>query len=114
MTAGCHRLLTSGPGAVAAVAASFLPLGAMTGGHASPPHRDQASTGNPLWAVPIRALSATRDRPIFSRSRWAAVVAGHCSDAATCAAAKRKGPRARPARQAVTASVSSLKAPGET
>jgi hypothetical protein len=25
--------------------------------------------GNPLWAVPIRELSATRDRPIFSPSR---------------------------------------------
>jgi hypothetical protein len=26
-------------------------------------------TGNPLWAVPLRSLSATRDRPIFSPSR---------------------------------------------
>jgi len=25
--------------------------------------------GNPLWAVPMRELSATRDRPIFSPSR---------------------------------------------
>jgi general secretion pathway protein N len=26
-------------------------------------------TGNPLWAVPLRTLSATRERPIFSPSR---------------------------------------------
>ena len=25
--------------------------------------------GNPLWAIPLAALTATRDRPIFSRSR---------------------------------------------
>jgi general secretion pathway protein N len=28
-----------------------------------------AATGNPLWAVPLRTLSATRERPIFSPSR---------------------------------------------
>jgi len=26
-------------------------------------------TGNPLWAIPIDSLTATRDRPIFSASR---------------------------------------------
>jgi general secretion pathway protein N len=31
--------------------------------------RDRQATGNPLWAVPLRALSATRERPIFSPSR---------------------------------------------
>jgi general secretion pathway protein N len=29
------------------------------------------ATGNPLWAVPLRSLSATRERPIFSPSRRA-------------------------------------------
>jgi general secretion pathway protein N len=29
----------------------------------------QQQTGNPLWAVPLRTLSATRERPIFSPSR---------------------------------------------
>ncbi|MEA2839435.1 MAG: hypothetical protein QOF41_765 [Methylobacteriaceae bacterium] len=29
----------------------------------------QTQTGNPLWAVPLRTLSATRERPIFSPSR---------------------------------------------
>jgi general secretion pathway protein N len=37
-----------------------------------------APTGNPLWSIPLSALSATRERPIFSASRrppQAAVVA---------------------------------------
>jgi general secretion pathway protein N len=31
--------------------------------------QSQPQTGNPLWAVPLRTLSATRERPIFSPSR---------------------------------------------
>jgi general secretion pathway protein N len=31
--------------------------------------------GNPLWAVPLNALSATRDRPLFSASRRPPIVA---------------------------------------
>jgi general secretion pathway protein N len=30
--------------------------------------------GNPLWAVPLNALSATRDRPLFSASRRPPIV----------------------------------------
>ncbi len=30
---------------------------------------NQAPAGNPLWAIPLKELSATRDRPIFSPSR---------------------------------------------
>ena len=44
----------------------------------TPPVAPPPQTGNPLWAVPLRALSATRERPIFSPSRRpppAAVVA---------------------------------------
>jgi hypothetical protein len=29
----------------------------------------QRPSGNPLWGIPIKQLSATRDRPIFSPSR---------------------------------------------
>jgi hypothetical protein len=29
----------------------------------------QAPSGNPLWAIPLKQLSATRERPIFSPSR---------------------------------------------
>jgi len=42
----------------------------------SPPAQDQRVTqtgqppsGNPLWGIPLKQLSATRDRPIFSPSR---------------------------------------------
>jgi len=31
--------------------------------------RERAPIGNPLWGVPLRSLSATRERPIFSPSR---------------------------------------------
>jgi general secretion pathway protein N len=34
-----------------------------------------ARNGNPLWTVPLSALSATRDRPLFSASRRPPVVA---------------------------------------
>jgi general secretion pathway protein N len=36
---------------------------------ATSPADATAPTGNPLWAVAVRELSATRDRPIFSSSR---------------------------------------------
>ncbi len=35
----------------------------------------KSRAGNPLWTVPLRALSATRDRPLFSASRRPPVVA---------------------------------------
>jgi hypothetical protein len=35
-------------------------------GHPAP---ELPTTGNPLWAIPISKLSATRDRPLFSASR---------------------------------------------
>jgi len=45
---------------------------------AHPAGRENTPFGNPLWTVPLRSLSATRERPIFSPSRRpppAAVVA---------------------------------------
>ena len=34
------------------------------------PNRDEAAhAGNPLWAIPLSTLTATRDRPLFSASR---------------------------------------------
>ncbi len=35
-------------------------------GHPAP---ELPTTGNPLWAIPVSKLSATRDRPLFSASR---------------------------------------------
>jgi general secretion pathway protein N len=36
---------------------------------AVPIARDSAPTGNPLWGIPLRVLTATRERPLFSPSR---------------------------------------------
>lgn len=36
---------------------------------AVPIARDRAPTGNPLWGIPVRVLTATRERPLFSPSR---------------------------------------------
>ena len=52
---------------VVVVATGLFGLGAITQARGLP-DADRA-TGNPLWAVPLQALSATRDRPIFSPSR---------------------------------------------
>src|SRR5262245_5386505 len=45
---------------------------------AEQPARRVEPSGNPLWAIPLSALSATRDRPLFTPSRRAPapVVAG--------------------------------------
>jgi len=36
---------------------------------AEQPARPAEPSGNPLWAIPLSALSATRDRPLFNPSR---------------------------------------------
>jgi len=36
---------------------------------AAPDQPRAAARGNPLWAIPLRSLAATRDRPLFSASR---------------------------------------------
>ena len=40
-----------------------------TSADAGRPAAQLSTTGNPLWAIPISKLSATRDRPLFSASR---------------------------------------------
>jgi hypothetical protein len=35
----------------------------------APTPEPAAAPGNPLWSIPLRALSATRERPLFSPSR---------------------------------------------
>jgi general secretion pathway protein N len=37
--------------------------------NAAPPAAERAPPANPLWAIPISRLSATRDRPLFTVSR---------------------------------------------
>lgn len=36
---------------------------------AVPVARDRGPSGNPLWGIPLRVLTATRERPLFSPSR---------------------------------------------
>jgi general secretion pathway protein N len=48
--------------------ASSAEDGAPDGGEPSPPI-SEFPKGNPLWAIPVSRLSATRDRPLFSPSR---------------------------------------------
>lgn len=63
-------LLFTAP-AVRGLAAVEAPSpGAMTAPPVDPASEAKpVAKGNPLWAVPARALSATRDRPLFSPSR---------------------------------------------
>jgi len=35
----------------------------------TPPSRVREPTGNPLWGIPLKSLSVTRERPIFTPSR---------------------------------------------
>jgi general secretion pathway protein N len=51
-----------------------------------------APSGNPLWAIPIKLLRATRDRPIFSQSRRPRPTAGPVAAAVNSAAPKPKEP----------------------
>jgi general secretion pathway protein N len=54
--------------------AAIGPTTSATSAGAEPPPRaplaePSAPRGNPLWAIPLRALAATRERPLFSASR---------------------------------------------
>jgi general secretion pathway protein N len=52
---------TLGLGRAAAVPAATAP--------AAPAGAERVPSGNPLWAIPLRQLSATRERPLFAPSR---------------------------------------------
>jgi hypothetical protein len=41
----------------------------------TPTKPERATSGNPLWGIPLGSLSATRERPIFSASRRGPAVA---------------------------------------
>jgi general secretion pathway protein N len=53
------------PVAIMPSAALIAPLRSTTDNRAT----DEPATGNPLWGIPIEALHATRERPLFSPSR---------------------------------------------
>ena len=42
----------------------------------APSRNARQRTGNPLWVIPLSALTETRDRPLFSASRRPPIVAG--------------------------------------
>ncbi len=46
-----------------------LPADAGPSSDGGSPAAEAPATGNPLWAIPVSKLSATRDRPLFSSSR---------------------------------------------
>jgi hypothetical protein len=58
---------TEGTGVTEAAGPSGAPRGPDPGA--------KSRAGNPLWTVPLSALSATRDRPLFSASRRPPIVA---------------------------------------
>jgi general secretion pathway protein N len=66
------------PGVEEAAAPSTEGASAAAGLVESTPAPDPAArlrAGNPLWTIPLNALSATRDRPLFSASRRPPAVA---------------------------------------
>lgn len=55
------------PAQGAVIDSQLRPLSVNPEEHESESGRSQS--GNPLWAIPLKSLSATRDRPLFSPSR---------------------------------------------
>jgi len=53
------------------LAGADTPLGLMRSSDRRATGADEAPAGNPLWAILLKELSATRDRPIFSPTRRA-------------------------------------------
>jgi hypothetical protein len=70
---------------------------AVTAPPAPTPAPERALSANPLWAVPLTALSGTRDRPIFSPSRRPpAPAVGPAAGAPKVAATSKPRERERP------------------
>lgn len=68
--AGVLALAATPPGSIERVVPNPTIQGTPEPASAREPRpQDRRVSGNPLWAIPLRALSATRDRPIFSPSR---------------------------------------------
>jgi general secretion pathway protein N len=60
------------------------------------PAPERALSANPLWAIPLTALSGTRDRPIFSASRRPPLSAAVAPAATQAAAAPKPREPERP------------------
>jgi general secretion pathway protein N len=61
-----------------------------------PREREPALPGNPLWAIPLKDLTATRERPIFSPSRRPPTPAVIAAPAAPVVAPPRPAEPSRP------------------
>jgi len=64
-----------GASAPATEGAGFADGARLSGAPRAPDRGAKSRAGNPLWTVPLSALSVTRDRPLFSASRRPAIVA---------------------------------------
>jgi general secretion pathway protein N len=62
-------------GAPAAEGTGVANAAGLPGAPRAPDSGAKSRAGNPLWTIPLNALSATRDRPLFSASRRPPVVA---------------------------------------
>jgi general secretion pathway protein N len=58
------------PGAISGAPATVPPANGTSPPSGEPaPAAERAPAGNPLWAIPLKRLTVTRERPIFSPSR---------------------------------------------
>lgn len=63
---------TADPAPVAAAPVTATPAAVSPAAVATPSAVEPITSGNPLWAIPMARLSATRDQPLFAPSRRAA------------------------------------------
>jgi general secretion pathway protein N len=67
--------LNDGASAPATQRTGVADTAGLSGTPRTPDPREKSRPGNPLWTVPLDALSGTRDRPLFSTSRRPSIVA---------------------------------------
>ncbi len=68
-TAGAEDARAGSPAASAVWTKPAAPAQVVTAPAAPAPPPERPLSANPLWGIPLTALSGTRDRPIFSSSR---------------------------------------------
>jgi general secretion pathway protein N len=66
--------LNDGASAPATQRTGVADTAGLSGTPRTPDPREKSRPGNPLWTVPLDALSGTRDRPLFSTSRRPPIV----------------------------------------
>jgi hypothetical protein len=66
---GAWAVAATPPPGLEAPESALNPAGLDTADRPAVPLAQRAPTGNPLWGIPLRLLTATRERPLFSPSR---------------------------------------------